>query len=60
MGTFTGTANGDHIGSDYLSFGVVANRGGSVCLNTSRGVSKWLGRSFQAAAGISVGTVVYA
>ena len=35
-------------------------RGGSVCLNTSRGVSKWLGRSFQAAAGIGVGTVVYA
>ena len=39
---------------------VEGTRGGSVCLNTSRGVSKWLGRPFQAAAGIGVGTVVYA
>ncbi len=28
------------------------NRGGSVCLNTVRGASKWISRSFQAAAGI--------
>jgi hypothetical protein len=35
-------------------------RGGLVCLNTSRGVFRWLGRSFHAAAGIGVGTVVYA
>ena len=35
-------------------------RGGSVCLNTVRGVSKWIGRSFQAAAGIGVAALMYA
>ena len=34
------------------------SRGGSVCLNTSLGVSKWLGRPFHAAAGIGVGSVM--
>ena len=33
-------------------------RGGSVCLNSSLGVSKWLGRPFHAAAGIGVGSVM--
>jgi hypothetical protein len=37
-----------------------ARRGGSVCLNTVRGASKWIGRSFQAAAGIGVARLVYA
>ena len=36
------------------------DRGGSVCLNTVGGVSKWIGRSFQAAAGIGVATLMYA
>ena len=35
-------------------------RGGSVCLNTVRGVSKWLRRPFQAAAGIGVARLMYA
>ena len=35
-------------------------RGGSVCLNTVRGVSKWLCRAFQAAAGIGVAMLMYA
>ena len=35
-------------------------RGGSVCLNTVRVVSKWIGRSFQAAAGIGVAALMYA
>ncbi len=39
---------------------IVAMRGGSVCLNTLWGVSKWLRRPFQAAAGIGVATLMYA
>jgi hypothetical protein len=35
-------------------------RGGSVCLNTVRGVSKWMSRPFQAAAGIGVARLMYA
>ena len=35
-------------------------RGGSVCLNTVWGVSKWLRRPFQAAAGIGVARLMYA
>ncbi len=38
----------------------LANRDGSVCLNAFRGGSKWIGRSFQAAAGIGVARLVYA
>ena len=37
-----------------------SKRGGSVCLNTVRGVSKWLRRPFQAAAGIGVARLMYA
>ena len=39
---------------------VAAERGGSVCLNTVRVVSKWIGRSFQSAAGIGVARLMYA
>ena len=35
-------------------------RGGSVCLDTFRGVSKWLRRPFQAAAGIGAAMLMYA
>ncbi len=35
-------------------------RGGSVCLNSVRGVHKWLRRPVQAAAGIGVARSVYA
>ena len=35
-------------------------RGGSVCLNTVRGVSKWMSRPLQAAAGIGVARLMYA
>ncbi len=35
-------------------------RGGSVCLHTFRGVSKWLRRPCQAAAGIGVAMLMYA
>ena len=35
-------------------------RGGSGCLNTVRGVSEWIGRPFQAAAGIGVARLMYA
>ncbi|MGA7297280.1 MAG: major capsid protein, partial [Rhodanobacteraceae bacterium] len=37
-----------------------ADRGGSVCLNTVRGVSKWMSRPLQAAAGIGVARLMYA
>ena len=40
--------------------GLEGKRGGSVCLNTVRGVSKWLRRPFQAAAGIGVARLMYA
>ena len=36
------------------------SRGGSVCLNTVRGVSKWICRLFQAAARIGVAMLMYA
>ena len=35
-------------------------RAGSVCLNTARGVSRWIGRPFQAAAGIGVARLMHA
>ena len=44
--------------SGGMSLGDV--RGGSVCLNTVRVVSKWIGRSFQSAAGIGVAALMYA
>ena len=36
------------------------DRGGSVCLHTVRGVSEWIGRPIQAAAGIGVAKLMYA
>ena len=42
------------------TMGRASERGGSVCLNTVRVVSKWIGRSFQSAAGIGVAALMYA
>ena len=40
--------------------GVLVGVRESVCLNTVRGVSKWMSRPLQAAAGIGVARLMYA
>ena len=55
------TGLGRHLAKAVLERGYNAVvRGGSVCLNTFAGVSKWLRRPFQAAAGIGVARLMYA
>ena len=43
-----------------LTGDAMVDRGGSVYLNTFRGVSKWMSRPFYAAAGIGVARLMYA